>query len=424
MSNKEIAIRVNDLSKCYMIGSQKQAHNTLRDVIAGKVRSFGKRSAKKTGEEFWALKDVSFDVYKGETLGIIGSNGAGKSTILKILSKIVVPTSGSFATTGRVASLLEVGTGFHPELSGRENVYFNGSVLGMTHREIEQRFDEIVEFSEIGKFIDTPVKFYSSGMYVRLAFAIAAHLDPEILIIDEALAVGDMAFQQKCVERMRSTARSGKTVLFVSHSMNIIENLCDRVMYLKGGEVQAIGEPVQIVGKYLGQTQKQLKTSWKISDKYVDPPGNPVLPVKMQLLTQDHKPVGPVVVPGEDVIVDLVIDVKEPSKGLSVGVSLFNSVGAHILRTAVTDPADKAKRLSVDRGETHLQVTLKTQDLLDGTYVVALDCDLYKKEWVHNPFFSAMRTSFTVKNDGSAPAEAWDEEREGFIKPLYTWQKP
>ncbi len=191
---------------------------------------------------------------KGETFGILGGNGAGKSTILKILSRIIEPTSGQAIIKGRVASLLEVGTGFHPELSGRENVYFNGSVLGMSREEINERFDEIVAFSEIERFIDTPVKFYSSGMYVRLGFAIAAHLDPDILIIDEALAVGDVGFQQKCVEKMRQSAHSGKTVLFVTHAMNMIEEICDRAVYLKNGQVEKIGDTSKVVSTYLGNT--------------------------------------------------------------------------------------------------------------------------------------------------------------------------
>src|SRR5688572_3125803 len=198
MSEKVPIITVKNLSKRYVIGQRAIASRTLRDSLASGVKNLFGGGGDSRGQEFWALKNVSFDIYKGETLGIIGSNGAGKSTILKVLSRIIEPTKGEVVIQGRVASLLEVGTGFHPELTGRENVFFNGSVLGMSRDEIVARFDEIVAFSEIGKFIDTPVKFYSSGMYVRLAFAIAAHLDPDVLIIDEALAVGDASFQQKC----------------------------------------------------------------------------------------------------------------------------------------------------------------------------------------------------------------------------------
>ena len=424
MSEKEVSIQINNISKKYVIGREKQS-NTLRDVVAGKASKLvrrGEREQAKT-EDFWALRDVSFEVYRGETLGIVGGNGAGKSTLLKILSRIVEPTSGSFDVRGRVASLLEVGTGFHPELTGRENVFFNGSILGMTRRETQERFDEIVAFSEVERFIDTPVKFYSSGMYVRLAFAIAAHLDPEVLIIDEALAVGDVAFQQKCVEKMRASAQSGKTVLFVSHSMNIIEDLCDRVLYLKDGQVQTVGAPSKVISAYLGTTVEKLKTSWQLDDTYVHKQENPIVPLEMRLLDADDKGIGSYVVPGNDVSVDLKIDVTNPSKDLSIGVSIINEVGVRLFRTALTDPLDPKKHITPSKGINHFRVTLPTDDLLDGPYIIALDCDLYKKEWVHNPYFTPMRTRFFIKNDGTSPRTAWEADREGVLKPFYRWHK-
>ncbi|HET6925109.1 MAG TPA: ATP-binding cassette domain-containing protein, partial [Candidatus Saccharimonadales bacterium] len=336
-------------------------------------------------------------------------------------SKIVDPTEGSFETTGRVASLLEVGTGFHPELTGRENLYFNGSILGMTQKEIGARFDEIVDFAEIGKFIDTPVKFYSSGMSVRLGFAIAAHLDPEVLIIDEALAVGDVAFQQKCIEKMRNSARSGKTVLFVSHSMNIIEDLCDRVMYLKNGKLVDIGDPDRVMSAYLGTTKKDVGTSWQIANDYVDKPDNPVRPLQMKLLHEDGKPIGPFINKGKPVVVDFEVDIKNLTSDLSVGVSVFNEVGVHMYRTATTDYPDQNLKLSP--GTNHLQVVLPTSELLDGPYIVSLDCDIYKKQWAHNPYFSEMRTRFLVKADASDPVKTWEPSREGAYKPHLSWQK-
>src|SRR6266498_47444 len=223
-------IKVHDLGKRYQIGAREEAYETLREAIVGVVRSplqrFGRnRSA---ADVVWALRGVNFEVEPGEVVGIIGRNGAGKSTLLKILSRITKPTSGTVDLYGRVGSLLEVGTGFHPELTGRENIYLNGAILGMPRAEIRRKFDEIVEFAEIDKFLDTPVKRYSSGMYVRLAFAVAAHLEPEILIVDEVLAVGDAAFQKKCLGKMRDVTREGRTVLFVSHNMAAIQGLCSK----------------------------------------------------------------------------------------------------------------------------------------------------------------------------------------------------
>ncbi len=239
------AIRVNSLSKRYVLGGA--AHNSLRDVIAGMFS----RSGRQPAEEVRALDDVSFTVNEGETLGIIGRNGAGKSTLLKILSRITKPTAGSVEIRGRVGSLLEVGTGFHNELSGRENIYLNGAILGMKRSEIEARFDEIVAFSEIERFLDTPVKHYSSGMYMRLAFSIAAHLEPEVLIVDEVLAVGDVAFQKKCLGKMRDVGQKGRTVIFVSHDMNAITRLCDRVIWIKDGKLRLDGAAKDDVGEYL-----------------------------------------------------------------------------------------------------------------------------------------------------------------------------
>jgi lipopolysaccharide transport system ATP-binding protein len=235
-------IEIEGLGKSYRIGANREKYLSLRDQMAKQAHGFYRRFLSRhrhvpRDEEFWALKDVSFSVNEGEAVGIIGRNGAGKSTLLKILSKITPPTTGKITLRGRMASLLEVGTGFHPELTGRENVYLNGAILGMTRAEIKRKFDEIVAFAEIEKFLDTPVKRYSSGMYVRLAFAVAAHLDPKILIVDEVLAVGDAEFQRKCLGKMEEVAHSGRTVLFVSNNMAAIENLCRRCVLLKQGAV-------------------------------------------------------------------------------------------------------------------------------------------------------------------------------------------
>ncbi len=254
----DTVIKVENLGKKYVIGHQKQEKYTaLRDVISNGVKSIfnSKGKDQNAQEEFWALNDVSFEIKQGDRVGIIGRNGAGKSTLLKVLSRITEPTKGRIKIKGRVASLLEVGTGFHPELTGRENIFLNGVILGMSKVEIKRKFDEIVNFAEVEKFLDTPVKRYSSGMYVRLAFAVAAHLESEILIVDEVLAVGDSAFQKKCLGKMKDVGKEGRTVLFVSHNMTSIENLCSRAIYLKSGKINFSSSPEKIIEKYLSDTR-------------------------------------------------------------------------------------------------------------------------------------------------------------------------
>jgi lipopolysaccharide transport system ATP-binding protein len=262
------AITINGISKRYRIGLRSESYHTLRDTIMAAVKSPFRRLAGLQGDgpavgAFWALRDISFDVQKGEVIGIIGRNGAGKSTLLKILSRITEPTEGFAKLKGRVASLLEVGTGFHPELSGRENIYLNGAILGMHKAEIDRKFDEIVAFAETEKFLDTSVKYYSSGMYVRLAFAVAAHLEPEILIVDEVLAVGDQEFQKKCMGRIQQVSQGdGRTVLFVSHNIGAIRKLCDRAVYLRDGKMISVGPAEDVVTEYLnsaiGSDEKNL----------------------------------------------------------------------------------------------------------------------------------------------------------------------
>jgi lipopolysaccharide transport system ATP-binding protein len=246
-------IRVENLSKLYRIGASRKRHDDLRDLLAGAAKRLmrpGNRAAQRE-DTIWAIKDVSFEVKQGEVVGIIGRNGAGKSTLLKVLARITEPTEGCIEITGRVGSLLEVGTGFHPELTGRENIYLNGAVLGMKKKEIDRKFDEIVDFAEVNKFIDTPVKRYSSGMYVRLAFAVAAHLDPEILFVDEVLAVGDAAFQKKCLARMGDIAeKGGRTVLFVSHNMEAVASLCTHGLFLSAGSLLHAGDAGETISFY------------------------------------------------------------------------------------------------------------------------------------------------------------------------------
>jgi lipopolysaccharide transport system ATP-binding protein len=270
----DVVIAVENLSKRYLLGhqsAQRERNTTLRDVISRQIANFVRNSVDVFRgrqimqgdeiEEFWALKDVSFKVKPGEVCGIIGRNGAGKTTLLKILSRITEPTEGRVRIAGRVTSLLEVGTGFHPELTGRENIYLNGAILGMTRLEIQKKFDEIVAFAEVEKFLDTPVKRYSSGMYVRLAFAVAAHLEPEILIVDEVLAVGDFEFQSKCLGKMKDVSGSGRTVLFVSHNLSAIQQLCSRAILIRQGRLAQDGVPANIVKEYLADRTRDARTS-------------------------------------------------------------------------------------------------------------------------------------------------------------------
>ncbi|HZQ46802.1 MAG TPA: ABC transporter ATP-binding protein [Verrucomicrobiae bacterium] len=263
----EPIILFEKVSKRYLIGRQPEKGDGLRHVIERMARNpiswfrTKTKSWREREEEFWALKDVSFEVKRGEVVGIIGRNGAGKSTLLKILSRITEPTQGRIRLNGRVACLLEVGTGFHPELTGRENIFLNGAILGMSKSEIQRKFDEIVAFSEVEKFLDTPVKRYSSGMYVRLAFAVAAHLEPEILVVDEVLAVGDAAFQTKCLGKMGEVAKGGRTVLFVSHNMAAIENLCHRAILLKNGRITENGPAPEIIRRYVAGISNRVNVS-------------------------------------------------------------------------------------------------------------------------------------------------------------------
>jgi lipopolysaccharide transport system ATP-binding protein len=260
--SSDIAIRVEDLSKAYMIKHQQNDHVTLAQVALERVRHPLRRSER---EQFWAMQDVAFEVNAGEVLGVIGRNGAGKSTLLKLLTRITAPTTGEIDIWGRVGSLLEVGTGFHPELTGRENIYLNGSIIGMKREEIDRQFDAIVDFAGVEKFLDTPVKRYSSGMYVRLAFAVAAHLETEILLIDEVLAVGDQEFQRKCLDKMHQSAVDGRTVLFVSHQLESITTLCNRVLRLDSGRVHSIGETSEIISGYIkDQTRMEVRAPSRV----------------------------------------------------------------------------------------------------------------------------------------------------------------
>ncbi len=287
----ELAIRAENLSKQYRLGTALSRHDTLRDQIMGGLKSAFRRGgrAEQGPETIWALKDVSFEVKPGELVGIIGRNGAGKSTLLKILSRITEPTRGRAEIRGRLGSLLEVGTGFRLELSGRENIYLNGAILGMRKAEIDRKFDEIVAFAEVEPFVDTPVKRYSSGMYARLAFAVAAHLDPDILLIDEVLSVGDLAFQRKCIAHAKRLQERNATVLFVSHNMFAVKAMCNRVIYLSEGEARFDGAPEHVIHLY--EQESRLTTAkWAQEMVGPDPARRPIRITEIELLGEDGRP--------------------------------------------------------------------------------------------------------------------------------------
>jgi lipopolysaccharide transport system ATP-binding protein len=306
--NKPV-ITIENLGKCYTVGQRRNGNEGLRHSIEAAMRSplgwlKSHRQNKSRQVDFWALKDVSLEIKQGDVVGFIGRNGAGKSTLLKLLSRITVPTEGRIRIDGRIASLLEVGTGFHQELTGRENIFLNGAILGMSRAEIIRKFDEIVEFSGIEEFLDTPVKRYSSGMYVRLAFAVAAHLEPDVLIVDEVLAVGDAAFQKKCLGKMGDFAQSGRTILFVSHNMEAIRTLCQRGIWLKGGRIYRDGAADDVLEDYFNDTANELAFSFANRDHG--------LIIQKVILKNARGDETSQFRPGEDLIVEITYDAQKP----------------------------------------------------------------------------------------------------------------
>lgn len=315
------AIKVEHLTKQYVLRQQQASNYTaLRDVLAEKAKLVLRGGVGKTTKDtFLALDDINFSIQAGERVGIIGRNGAGKSTLLKVLSRIVAPTKGRITLEGRIASLLEVGTGFHPELTGRENIYLNGSILGMSKAEITKKFDEIVAFAEVERFLDTPVKRYSSGMYVRLAFAVAAHLEPEILIVDEVLAVGDAAFQKKCLGRMREVAGEGRTVLFVSHNMDAVQRLCNKGILLSKGKLVMEGDINAVTNKYL-ETFNEGQT-WYDIPKPAGAEHLLAFATRIQVENKEHVPVQEVQI-GEDYFIRLNFTVNKPVEGFVAAIGI------------------------------------------------------------------------------------------------------
>ncbi len=344
-SMADLAVRVENLWKQYRVGRQPERYSTLRDTITNAFRApvelvqsvlRGQHNRRPSGDDhFWAVKDVSFDIRRGEVVGIIGRNGAGKSTLLKMLSRITEPSVGQISLYGRVGSLLEVGTGFHPELTGRENIQLNAAILGMKREELAAKFDEIVAFAEVEKFIDTAVKHYSSGMYLRLAFSVAAHLEPEILIVDEVLAVGDAAFQKKCLGKMEGVAKEGRTVLFVSHNMQAVTRLCERVILLDNGEVVGDGPASQLVTRYLSSSEGSTKVrEW---NDPVRAPGSDVLRLRaVRTRDEDGQPTDLVDI-RKPVAVEIEYEVLKPGYIFHPCFSVHNSEGVHLFSAQDTD---------------------------------------------------------------------------------------
>jgi ABC-2 type transport system ATP-binding protein/lipopolysaccharide transport system ATP-binding protein len=322
-------LEVEHLSKRYRLG-ELVGRRSIGEAVNSWVRRSERRRAR---EEIWALRDVTFSVAEGQTIGVIGRNGAGKSTLLKILSRITEPTEGVARTRGRVGALLEVGTGFHPELTGRENVYLNGALLGMTRHDIDARFDDIVEFAGVARFLDTPIKRYSSGMYLRLAFAVAAHVEPDIMIVDEVLAVGDAEFQQRCLGRMASLEREGRTVVFVSHDLAAIARLCPTAVWLDHGEVQQIGPTAEVVGAYLRGTGR---TAVGSADLGRGLRGGPVTLLAVRVLDREGRPTERVD-RGDEIVVEVEYDLHERVPGFDVSVKVTNAAGVRVLDESWSD---------------------------------------------------------------------------------------
>ena len=329
------AIAAAGLSKRYRIGQLQSSYGTLRESLARVAKSMASGPHRHHHEEIWALRDVSFDVPEGQVLGVIGRNGAGKSTLLKILTRITTPTGGRAEIRGRVGSLLEVGTGFHPELTGRENVFLNGSILGMKRREIARKLEEIVDFAGIDRFMDTPVKRYSSGMYVRLAFAVAAHLEPEILLVDEVLAVGDAEFQRRCLGRMQDFGQSGRTVLFVSHNMQAIARLCERTILLSDGEIERDGRSPDVVAHYLQSGQGSGSSrEWTDAD---DDWSDGVARLRSLRIVQDGRSVDTADV-RRPIGIELAFAVLKPGQPLFPKLKLHSAEGEIVFNAFDTDP--------------------------------------------------------------------------------------
>ncbi|MSP11776.1 MAG: ABC transporter ATP-binding protein [Chloroflexi bacterium] len=372
----DITIQIENISKLYHIGQAQRRHDSLREALAAtlsaplqRLSRTGRENGIHSDDSFWALKDISFDVHQGEVVGIIGKNGAGKSTLLKILSRITEPTIGRARILGRVGSLLEVGTGFHPELTGRENIYLNGAILGMRRAEIDRKFDEIVTFAEINRFLDTPVKRYSSGMYVRLAFAVAAHLDPEILLVDEVLAVGDAEFQKKCLGKIGDVASKGRTVLYVSHNMSSIQSLCNRIILLSGGMKIFDGPTAAGLDKYLSIVEQISKQ--QIGSREDRLRGEQFRFLSVEFL--DPHTLSPYsnLITGQSVLIRVGYENTggEVIKGTDIGIGFRTLVGTYLFACR---SAAVGATIDIPPGKGSTECLLPKLPLKEGTYTLSL----------------------------------------------------
>jgi lipopolysaccharide transport system ATP-binding protein len=408
-------IKADNLGKRYELGTRDAAYSTVREALIGAVRAplrMLRRGGGRNGAQtVWALKDVSFEINPGEVVGIIGRNGAGKSTLLKLLSRITEPTTGRAEIFGRVGSLLEVGTGFHPELSGRENIFLNGSILGMSREEITNKFDEIVAFAEVEKFLDTPVKRYSSGMYVRLAFSVAAHLEPEILVVDEVLAVGDFAFQQKCLNKMHDVSARGRTVLFVSHNMGAISRLCQRCILLEQGRVLDIGQTASVVQTYMTSSMVQRA-------EYTQPhaPAKEMNLRRIAVVAPDGETRSEV---GYHEALRFVLDyeVNRAVAGVSVAFAIFTVDGTCAF---VSSDLDAHPELLGTRAAGNYQTTVEipAQWLNVGRYTVNVYVSSASSTGV--VYDSVEALVFSVIDTGT-PGSRHGIERKGILQPILNW---
>jgi lipopolysaccharide transport system ATP-binding protein len=412
MSN--IAVRVNHLGKQYRIGAlYEQRYRTLRESITALFN----REKRQKPERIWALRDISFEVMRGQVLGVIGRNGAGKSTLLKLLSRVTDPTEGEAEIHGRVGSLLEVGTGFHPELTGRENIFLNGAILGMKRTEIERKFDEIVAFAEVEKFIDTPVKRYSSGMYLRLAFGVAAHLEPEILVVDEVLAVGDAEFQRKCLGKMGDVAREGRTVLFVSHNMSAILRLTDEALVIEKGRLTMRAPTPQAVDYYLSQGYAQVgQRSWDHDE--VPANAHPFRPLAVRICNPQNKVVDTIRSVDENSI-EIEYRLDAPIVGLRVGFYLMSTRGENIFTSFDTDDPAVFEKMTTRQPGCYVSRCILPANLLnEGRFVIGINASSFR---VQRYFQDEQALTFTVDGAG-APGMHWPEPRLGAVRPRLDWR--
>lgn len=414
-------IQVRKLSKQYSLGARQAGYGTLRESLVQAVRAPLKRfrNGSLKQEILWALNDVSFEVQPGEVVGVIGSNGAGKSTLLKVLSQITDPTSGEVDLYGRVASLLEVGTGFHPELTGRENIYLNGALLGMKRAEIERKFDEIVAFSEVEQFLDTPVKRYSSGMYVRLAFAVAAHLEPEILVVDEVLAVGDASFQKKCLGKMGDVARQGRTVLFVSHNMPAVKSLCGRAILLSGGCLVQDGRVDEVVNSYLTADNDEMARTGIIPDDAPRLYGTDEAKLRSVRLTDSSGESVSQLYLGQPLRLHMTFEVFEAISEAVIEVGIIAMDGTHVTNSSNIDGGRSPLHLTAGRHT----VTLELEAVLlprQYTFLIALHhSDGLTIEWIERALdFTVLRVAET-----GADSYRWPSVR-GYMRPPARWFAP